>query len=170
MHVLPLSLPALRCLYSWLPDPLLLPSALGAAAAAPGLLDRARGPARTRNPGTRDSPPVLPMPGRHPTFKNHPDNSTVWYRGIKLPSENGGKKGGFSGENRKVKKSSGEKFVTFFAGKGGPPWGLMGVKIFFQKSYGIYPLVAITKALAPAVATPVGRTKKGIIENSTNEG
>jgi hypothetical protein len=45
--------------------------------------------------------------------------------------------GVFGGKNRNVKKSSGEKFGMFFAVRVVPPWGSMGLKIFFQKSSGI---------------------------------
>jgi hypothetical protein len=71
------------------------------------------------------------MPHRHPTFKNHPDDLTIWYRGIELPSENDGENRGFWGKIRKVKKSLDEKFGTFFAVRVVPPWGSMGLKIFF---------------------------------------
>ena len=51
-----------------------------------------------------------------------------------------------------------------------PPWGSMGVKIFFKNYSAIYAMVAITKALAPAVATPVGGPKKERWKTPTTEG
>jgi len=86
------------------------------------------------NPGTLKSPPYVSMPRRHPTFKNHPDDSAVWYRGIELPPENEGENRGFGGKNRKVKKSSGEKFGTFFA-VGVVPLGVDGYENFFPKIF-----------------------------------
>ena len=47
------------------------------------------------------------MPGRHPTFKNH----------------------------RKVKKFFREEVWDVLCCEGGPPWGLMGVKIFLSKIF-----------------------------------
>jgi hypothetical protein len=57
----------------------------------------------------------------HQIIKNHPHDSSLWFRGIELPLENEGENRGFGGKNQKAKKSSGEKFGTFFAVGVTPP-------------------------------------------------
>ena len=85
--------------------------------------DYPRPQAETGNPGTTTSTPYTLIHRAHPMFKNHPDDSTLWYRGIELTSENEGGNMGFWGKNRKVKKIFRGEVWDVLCCEGGPPGG-----------------------------------------------